>query len=110
MLQSFLKSKIILCIVLLFSAGVANKALGQMTFGSIPTGNATNIGVNSNIELDFDTDIDLISVHNNSTNPNEVYDDHIKIVGSQSGQLEGTYSNGADISIVVKCKIVFGKQ
>ncbi len=104
MLHSFpvnFKSAVIFCSGLLFFSIYSNTAMAQMSFTSTPAPNETSVAVNSNIILDFDTDIDLLSVHINSTNANEVYDDNIKIFGSQSGQLEGIFSNGADISIVV---------
>ncbi|WP_221412723.1 BspA family leucine-rich repeat surface protein [Fulvivirga lutimaris] len=72
-----------------------------MVFTPSPQVNANEVVVNSNIELDFDTDVDLITVHINSTNADEVYDDNIKIIGSQTGQFQGTFSFGADNSIVV---------
>ncbi len=100
-LNNTFKSMIPSCLMAGFVILLGNGAFAQMTFSSTPMANANNVPVNVNIELDFDTDIDLISVHINSTNANEVYDDNIKIIGSQSGQFQGTFSNGADISIVV---------
>lgn len=72
-----------------------------MVYTSIPGSNSNNIAVTSNIELDFDTDINLSSVHSNSTNADDVFDDNIKIVGSQNGQYRGIFSMGADNSIVI---------
>ena len=88
------------CLLVGFIAA-STSAVAQMTFTSNPTANANNVPVNSNIELDFDADIDFLTVHINSTNGNEVYDDNIKILGNQSGQIEGVYSVGGDNSIVV---------
>lgn len=73
----------------------------QMIYTSIPGANSNNIAVTSNIELDFDTDINLSSVHSNTTNADDVFDDNIKIVGSQNGQYRGIFSVGADNSIVI---------
>jgi gliding motility-associated-like protein len=93
---------ILLFFLTICAIGIASlDANGQMTFISNPGANANNVAVNANIQLDFDTDIDLLSVHLNSTNANEVYDDNIKVIGNQTGQYQGTYSLGADNSIVV---------
>ncbi|MCB0506650.1 MAG: Ig-like domain-containing protein, partial [Cyclobacteriaceae bacterium] len=86
---------------ILFLAALSFDLRAQMVFTSNPSANANNVAVNSNIELDFDTDIDLLTVHNNSTNANEVYDDNIRIIGNQSGQLEGIYLVGGDNSIII---------
>ncbi len=66
-----------------------------------PVAHANNIAVTSTISLDFNADVDLLSVHNNSSNANEVYDDNIIIRGNKTGQLEGTFALGGDNSIVV---------
>jgi gliding motility-associated-like protein len=68
---------------------------------SLPSANATSADRNASIELDFDADVDLLSVNSNSTNANEVYDDNITITGNLSGQIEGTFSLGADNSIII---------
>ncbi|MEQ8361525.1 MAG: BspA family leucine-rich repeat surface protein [Cyclobacteriaceae bacterium] len=72
-----------------------------ITYTSVPTANATNAAVASNIELDFDANVNLITVHNGTTNPDDFFDDNIKIIGSQSGQFSGVFSFGADNSIVI---------
>lgn len=73
----------------------------QMTFTSMPTANSPSVGVTSNIELDFSADVNLGTVHSNTTNTDDVFDDNIKIIGSQSGQFRGVFSVGADNSIVI---------
>lgn len=96
-----LKAFLIFCLTIFLVNIMSNEAMAQMTYTSNPVANANNIGVGSNIELDFDADVDFLTVHINSTNANEVYDDNIKIIGNQSGQIEGVYSVGGDNSIVV---------
>ena len=71
-----------------------------ITYTSVPSANSLNVGVASNITLDFDTDLNLATVHNGTTTPGDVLDDNIKIIGSQSGQFNGVFSVGADNSIV----------
>jgi len=72
-----------------------------ITYASVPSANATNVAVASNIALDFNTNVNLNSVHNGTTNPDDYFDDNIKIIGSQSGQFSGVFSFGADNSIVI---------
>ncbi|MDZ7646258.1 MAG: Ig-like domain-containing protein [Cytophagales bacterium] len=100
MLRHLKINSLAVCILagLLLCAGIVS---AQMTFTSVPSANSTSIGVTSNIELDFSADIDLGTVHSNTTNTDNVFDDNIKIVGSQSGQFRGVFSVGADNSIVV---------
>ena len=76
----------------LFAGGAA----AQMTYTSVPAANSASVGVTSNIVLDFDADVSLPTVHNNTVNPGNVFDDNIKIIGSQSGQFRGVFSVGAD--------------
>jgi gliding motility-associated-like protein len=72
-----------------------------MTFSSTPLANSTSVSVTSNIALDFSADVDLGTVHSNTLNADDVFDDNIKIIGSQSGQFRGVFSVGADNSIVI---------
>lgn len=76
-------------------------SLALVAYTPTPTANSNSVPLTSNIELDFDSDINLLTVNNSSTNPNEVYDDNVKIVGSQSGQFQGVFSFGGDNSIVI---------
>jgi len=68
---------------------------------SLPSANLNDVLRSTSIELDFSADVDLLSVNNNSTNANEVYDDNITITGNVSGQVEGIFSVGADNSIII---------
>ncbi len=95
--QKYILVALFLSIILLGS----RSGNAQMVYTSTPSANSNNIAVTSNIELDFDTDINLSSVHSNTTNADDVLDDNIKIVGSQNGQYRGVFSVGADNSIVI---------
>ena len=53
------------CLLVGFIAA-STSAVAQMTFTSNPTANANNVTVNSNIVLDFDADIDFLTIHINS--------------------------------------------
>ncbi|MEP2668465.1 MAG: BspA family leucine-rich repeat surface protein [Cyclobacteriaceae bacterium] len=92
-----LSAVILLTGLFLFAGSVS----AQMTFTAVPSANATSVSVASNIELDFSADVNLGTVHNNTTTTDDVFDDNIKIVGSQSGQFRGVFSVGADNSIVI---------
>lgn len=65
-----------------------------------PQANTLNAATNGDISIDFDAEINLATVHNNTTAANQTTDGNIKIKGSQSRIIQGTWAFSANNSIV----------